>query len=115
MAEQPQHSKGFSYLATDVVFDDDDDDDDDDDGRSELHNNPYTRGAYSYLATVVVVVVDDDDRSEWHTNPYTRGAYSYLATGVPLELYDVLRQPLPSLRVGLHRHHNKQHRSFPFL
>ena len=42
MTEQPQHSKGFSYLATVVVFDDDDDDDDDDDGRSELHNNPDT-------------------------------------------------------------------------
>ncbi|XP_070211258.1 spermine oxidase-like isoform X2 [Littorina saxatilis] len=35
-------------------------------------------------------------RSEWHSNPYTRGAYSYLAAGVPLELHQVLSHPLPS-------------------
>ena len=106
-----------------VVTDDDDEFDDDDD-RSEWHNNHYTREAYSYLATDGAVIGggggdgdghdddddddhdddddddnEDDDRSEWHNNPYTRGAYSYLATGVPLELHDMLRQPLPSTQV----------------
>nr|KAG5695799.1 hypothetical protein BaRGS_013397 [Batillaria attramentaria] len=35
-------------------------------------------------------------RSTWHSNPYTRGAYSFLATGAPLELHDALSQPLPA-------------------
>ncbi|KAL8573272.1 hypothetical protein ACOMHN_006683 [Nucella lapillus] len=35
-------------------------------------------------------------RSEWHRNPYTRGAYSYLATGVPLERQVLLTHPVPS-------------------
>ncbi|XP_076460595.1 spermine oxidase-like [Babylonia areolata] len=35
-------------------------------------------------------------RTGWYSNPYTRGAYSFLATGVPLELHEVLSLPLPS-------------------
>ncbi|KAK7109976.1 hypothetical protein V1264_013921 [Littorina saxatilis] len=38
-------------------------------------------------------------RSEWFSNPYTRGAYSYLATGVPLNLHDVISHPLPNSQV----------------
>ena len=127
-----------SYLTTDSVAVTDEDNDKDDD---ECHNNTYTRGAYSYLATNSVVSSDDDDddgdggggggggggdgdddvdddgdddegdydgddgddddRSEWQNNPYIRGAYSYLATGVPLELHDVLRQPLPFIHVSI--------------
>ena len=80
---------------------------------SSLVINFLSSGSYSltplpgYLANGKIGVVtddddefdDDDDRSEWHNNPYTRGAYSYLATGVPLELHDMLRQPLPSTQV----------------
>ena len=107
----------YSYVATDGDVSIDDDDADADDG-SGWQNNPYTRGAHSCLTTDSVVSsddgddhddgddddgddADDDDRSEWQNNPYIRGAYSYLATGVPLELHDMLRQPLPSIHVGI--------------
>ena len=119
----------FWPLATDGVAVIDEDEDEDD--RSEWHNNPFTLHSYLTTDSVVISDdddddrgggggdddvdddgdddggdydgddADDDDRSEWQNNPYIRGANSYLATGVPLELHDVLRQPLPSIHVSM--------------